>query len=292
MTKFIADPEPLDDIEHIVLDNAFHGGLHYSEAGSYESCYDYDMNSMYCSYMQKLNFIFPVTKPTYSTITEEEFTSFKFYPYGLYNVTIKTHHKLWNMKKQGWFTHYDLQIAKLLNMTFSINENRTNAVNYASKDCLRGNKTFEAFVSYFTDLEKKTSKEYVKPIRNSLWGFFSKKNKVIKRFKKGEYIDIDNYDVKSLVNGKSTTTIEMADITDIFKFPWARCSIFLTAYCRLQMIKTLLQLDMNDIVCVNTDGFVSKKKQPHLPISDEIGEWKVKQYGNCKVINSNNVIFS
>lgn len=293
MTKFIADPEPLDDIEHIVLDNAFHGGLHYSQPGEYEDCIDYDMNSMYCNYMKKLNFIFPVKKPSYNTMSTEDFNNLKFYPYGLYNVTVNTHHKFWNMKKQGWFTHFDLEIAKLLNMKVSINEHKTNAILYASKDCLRGNKTFEEFVDYFTDLEKKTSKDYVKPIRNSLWGFFSKKNKVIKRFKKGDSIDIDNYDIKSMVNGNNTTTIEMTDNTDIFKFPWARCSIFLTAYCRLQMMRIILNCkNIDDIVCINTDGFVSKTQQSQLVISDEIGDWKIKQSGDCKVINSNTVIFS
>jgi len=293
MTKYIVDPVPLDTMEHIVLDNAFHGGLHYSQPGEYENCYDYDMNSMYCSYMKKLNFIFPIAKPTYLTMTIIDFNELKFYPYGLYNVTIKTHNKFWNMKKQGWFTHFDLQMAKLLDIAISINEHITNAVLYSSKDCLRGNKTFEEFVDYFTDLEKKTSKDYVKPIRNSLWGFFSKKNKVIKRFKKGDFIDIDNYDVKSMVNGDSTTTIEMTDNTDIFKYPWARCSIFLTAYCRLQMIRIILNCkNVDDIVCINTDGFISKTEQPHLKISNDIGDWKIKQTGDCKVINSNRIIFS
>jgi hypothetical protein len=293
MTKFIADPEPLDDMEHIILDNAFHGGLHYSQPGEYENCIDYDMNSMYCNYMRKLNFMFPVKKPEYKQMTTHNFNNLQFYPYGLYNVTIKTHHKLWNMKKQGWFTHFDLQIAKMLHMDFSINEHQTNAVLYPSSDCIRGNKAFDEFVTYYTDLENKTSKDYVKPIRNSLWGFFSKKNKVIKRFKKGDFIDIDNYDIKAMINGNNTTTIEMTDNTDIFKFPWARCSIFLTAYCRFQMMKFILDCkNLDDIVAINTDGFVSKTQQNQLVVNDSIGFWKIKQRGNCKVINSNTIIFS
>ena len=35
-------------------------------------------------------------------------------------------------------------------MQFTINENTTNAVLYASKDCVRGNKAFTEFVDYYT----------------------------------------------------------------------------------------------------------------------------------------------
>jgi len=46
-TMHIVDPEELDDVEHYILNNAFHGGIHYANSGTYKDCYDYDMNSMY-----------------------------------------------------------------------------------------------------------------------------------------------------------------------------------------------------------------------------------------------------
>ena len=87
-TMHIMDPEELDDSEHYILDDAFHGGLQYSNDGKYNNVYDYDMNSMYCSQMQKLYFIFPVKKPEYKIFTENEFIELKFYPFGLYLVNV------------------------------------------------------------------------------------------------------------------------------------------------------------------------------------------------------------
>lgn len=290
-TKFIKDPEALDEVEHQILDNAFHGGIHYEKKGEYKNCYDYDMNSMYCHFMRKSSFIFPATKPTYKQMTNEELNKLEFLPYGLYNVLIKTHHELWRMKNKGWFTHYDLQIAKMLNIKFELNENKTNVLLYSSKDCIRGNKAFSEFVEYFTNLENSTNKDYVKPIRNALWGYLSSNNATRKRVKNSENIDVDGYLIKEFQSGKNTSTIKMVNKTDIFKYPWARCSIFLTAYCRFQMMKIILDCDkIENIVCINTDGFVSKTKQD-LKISNEIGDFKIKQYGNCTINDSNHVVF-
>lgn len=292
MTKFIAEPQALDANEHLILDNAFHGGIHYAQKGEYKKCYDYDMNSMYCHFMRKSSFIFPASKPTYKVMTNADFQALTFLPYGLYYGTIKTHHKLWTKKKFGWFTHYDLQIAKMLKLEFALVENKTNAALYSSADCIRGNKAFSEFVEYFTDLEKKTSKAYVKPIRNSLWGFLSSKNKKYVRVKKGDSIDIDGFDIKCMINDESVSKLEVADKVDIFKYPWARCSIFLTAYCRLQMMKILFECDnIDNIVQINTDGFISTTTQANLKLSNDIGDWKIKQFGDCTVNASNKVNF-
>ena len=121
---------------------------------------------------------------------------------------------------------------KLLNIEYKIKQNVTNALLYYANDCLRGNKTFQPFVKYMTDLENVTGKEYIKPIRNALWGFMSLKNKNVIRLKGSDTIDVSDLFVDNIVNNENVTVIKTVETSNIFKYSWARCSIFLTAYCR------------------------------------------------------------
>jgi len=181
---------------------------------------------------------------------------------------------------------------KLLNIEYKIKQNVTNALLYYANDCLRGNKTFQPFVKYMTDLENVTGKEYIKPIRNALWGFMSLKNKNVIRLKGSDTIDVSDLFVDNIVNNKNVTVVKTVETSNIFKYSWARCSIFLTAYCRFQMIKIILQCpNLDDIILINTDGFISKTIQPHLVISPNIGDFKLKTQGGCIIHNSNNVVF-
>jgi hypothetical protein len=297
LSQSINEPEAIDNIEHKILDSAFHGGIHYATKGEYKNCYDYDINSMYPFYMMHIKFIFPATKPEYKIISQDEFINREFTNYGLYKVKFGNFHKFWNKKnlKYSWYTHYDIEIAKLLGMTCQLIEDETNALLYASKDCLRGNKVFKPFVEYCDELStnNKELKSIIKPIRNSLWGFLANKNIKTKIIKTTETYDYSDVYIRSLLNTKNHITIKSVEKENIFKYSWARCSIFLTGYCRLKMIQILLQCsNQDDIICINTDGFVSKTIQNHLIISDKIGDMKIKQQGDCIVNHSNSVIFN
>ena len=76
--------------------------------------------------MKQLNFIFPSTKPTYTTFTVDEFNNLKFYNFGLYRVSFDLDennklHKLWTITtKLSWYTQHDLNAAKELNIKINI----------------------------------------------------------------------------------------------------------------------------------------------------------------------------
>ena len=300
MSQSIPEPVQLDVLEHHILDDAFRGGIHYAQIGEYKNCFDYDMNSMYSYYMKQLNFIFPSTKPTYTTFTIDEFNNLKFYNFGLYRVSFDLDennklHKLWTITtKLSWYTQHDLNAAKELKIKINIEENVTNALLYHSKDCLRGNKTFETYINYIDNLEKKNvdSKKYLKPIRNALWGCLTEKNKKIHIVTQSETFDLSDYHLESIVDNENSTVIKTIDKHEIFKYSWARCGIFLTSYCRLHMIKILLKCNIDDIVYINTDGFVSKSEIVELKISNNMGDFKIKQKGFCIVKNKSVVIWS
>ena len=294
MSKTISEPEDLDYIEHKILNTAYRGGIHYAEKGEYKNVYDYDMNAMYAYYMKQLNFIFPSTKPTYKMFTAQEFIDLKLYPFGLYRVSFTNIHKLWAIGlKPSWYTHHDLNIAKLLNMKIVLVENETNALLYESKNCIRGNKAFENVIDYIDKLEKnKNISKYMKPIRTSLFGVMTSKNKKFNIVKHNEKIECSDFLLESIVDSEKATTIQTIDKNNIFKYSWARCGVFLTAYCRLKMIQILLKCNLDDIVQINTDGFISKTIIKDLKISKDMGDWKIKHTGDCTIQDSNVVIWS
>ena len=294
MSKTIAEPEELDVIEHKIINTAYRGGIHYAMKGDYKNVVDYDMNQFYAYYMKQLNFIFPATKPIYKILTAQEFNELPFYNFGLFRVSFSNPHKLWTLGlKPSWYTHHDLNIAKLLNMKIVLIENETNALLYESKNCIRGNKCFENVIDYIDKLEKnKNTSKYMKPIRTALFGVTTSKNKKYHIVKHDEQIECSDFLLESIVDSEKSTTIQTIDNNNIFKYSWARCGVFLTAYCRLKMIQILLKCNLDDIIQINTDGFISKTIIKDLKISKEMGDWKIKHTGDCTIKDSNVVIWS
>ena len=294
MSKTISEPEDLDAIEHKILDTAYRGGIHYAEKGEYKNVIDYDMNSMYANYMKQLNFIFPSSKPIYKMFTTQEFNNLQFYSFGIYRVSFTNTHKFWTIgTKLSWYTHHDLNIAKLLNMKIVLIENETKALLYESKNCIRGNKCFENVIDYIDKLEKnKNISKYMKTIRTSLFGVLTSKNKKYNIIKHDEQIECSDFLLESIVDSQKSTVVETIDKNNIFKYSWARCGIFLTAYCRIKMIQVLLKCNLDDIIQINTDGFISKTIIKDLKISKDMGDWKIKHTGDCIVQNKNIVIWT
>ena len=67
---------------------------------------------------------------------------------------------------------------------------------------------------------------------------------------KSDNFDASNYYLESILNNKNYTVIQTIDKNEKFKYSWTRCSIFLTGYCRLHMIKNLLKCNIDDIVYI------------------------------------------
>ena len=58
------------------------------------------------------------------------------------------------------------------------------------------------------------------------------------------------------------------------------------------MIQVLLKCNLDDIIQINTDGFISKTIIKDLKISKDMGAWKIKHTGDCSIENSNVVIWT
>jgi hypothetical protein len=299
-SKFMVEPEALSELEQIALDDSFHGGLRYLQKGEYENVFDYDINKFYSHWLSSSSFIFPISEPSYFKLTSLEFMCMadKSFKFGLYKVVLETNHKFFNYKigKSAWFTHHDLKIAKMLKLKFSIDETCINTLIYDVKNCVSGYKAFRDYFDKCSEWVENAEtqgvpKKIVKSLMNSLWGSMCSKKKVVKRVSKDEVIELDNHHLNRIEFNEITTMLELVQKTDVFKFSWARVC-FITSFCRYQMVKTILSFEnINDVVYVNTDGFISKINQPTLKISDKIGDWSCDSYKKCKVLNGNSVLF-
>ena len=124
--------------------------------------------------------------------------------FGLFRVSFSNPHKLWTLGlKPSWYTHHDLNIAKLLNMKIVLIENETNALLYESKNCIRGNKCFENVIDYIDKLEKnKNTSKYMKAIRTNLFGVTTSKNKKYHIVKHDEQLECSDFLLESIVDSE------------------------------------------------------------------------------------------
>jgi hypothetical protein len=294
-TKNITEPEALDYIEHSVLNQAFRGGLHYCQKGSYVNVIDYDMNSMYSNYMSSNNFTFPMSKPTYTSLTETDFNNLQdaFFSYGLYHIRVNSTHKFLHLpiNKNIWVTHFDLEILKKLGVSFSVvTDSKFNCMLYPKR--ITGRKTFETYTNFMNKMINEVDDKYkpnIKNIRNSLWGYLSRKNTVKKVLKKDDELDISDYFMESYEPKESCTVVDITNRNEIYKSSWCRMSIFLTAYCRMKMMDIVLTNNTNDnILMINTDGFISLTELK-LNIGSDMGQFKIKNKGDAYIHNSNKI---
>lgn len=295
-TKNINEPDELDFIEHELFNKSFRGGLHYcKERGMIvEDVIDYDMNQMYSYFMSSNNFTFPISKPEYKTLSEVEFENMfnEYFSYGLYNVVVSGYDKYLYLptNKNIWITHYDLEILmRMKKVCVKIVQNNSfNCLTYSKR--LTGKKTFSTYTNYMNEMINKETqyKDTIKVIRNSLWGYLSRKNTKLKIIKNDDEYDIDNEFLEEYEPKKNCKAVRLTDKNEIFKSPWCRMSIFLTAYCRLKMYNIIMDNDVDDnIIMVNTDGFISTTELKYINIGSKMGEFKIKNRGNAKIYNSN-----
>src|SRR5690606_33328899 len=130
--------------------------------------FTYDMNSMYLYYMSSAGFTIPTKQEEFEYITNEAFKNIKFYHYGIYRCKITDKHKLFKPSKDNYYTHFDLELCKVLKINVDIIEDgQANCMLYKSGR-INGNKMFGPYVEYMFDLKKKGLP--VKDISTLLWG--------------------------------------------------------------------------------------------------------------------------
>ena len=135
---------------------------------------------------------------------------------------------------------------------------------------------------------KQAKVEGSKSVLNCLWGFLASRNiRKIKTYKQEVAID-DLSLLKKMYHrhyDKSTNTqhysISFYNQTQdkrksIYKFKYARFTPFLTARGRRIMYK-FCKKRIDNIVRIHTDGVILSKPIEDLYLSNDLGDWKMKQ---------------
>ena len=76
----------------------------------------------------------------------------------------------------------------------------------------------------------------MKPIRTALFGVLTSKNKKYNIIKHKEQIECSDFLLELIADSQKSIVAETKDKNNIFKYSWARCGIFPTAYFRLQCL--------------------------------------------------------
>ena len=274
-------PEFINHQEQQWINNAFMGGIIFSQKCKLDNAYSYDVNSMYPAIMSHHSFTFPIMQGEFKKLNEIPVS------YGIYRVLIhrsgdETTDRLFRFNSLHYYTHYDIHSAKELNLKMElIQDDEANALLYSQKRA-NGSVYFKEVVDELYKLKSKS--KYAKRILNSMWGGLSQRNKI-----KRTTINEINLDDDELV-------IDIAPLGDIhkvsyvkqckyFKTPYARLGPFLTSKARYEMVKTLTPYKDN-LFRMHTDGIISNIQLP-LELSTEIGKWKIENEGACEILHSN-----
>lgn len=275
-------PDEISNHEAQIIDKCFRGGLRYYEKGTFENVYDYDINTMYAYYLTNGLFKFPIFKPEYQTITNEQFKQWDCFQYGFYYCKAKGQHKFMTPKDDfEWWTHFDLQIFKMLGFEIELSETSNNHLYYSANTRING-MIFRPYVEELYKYKNEVDEEYkpeVKVFLSTIYGSMCEKNRKKYFASEKQQIDIGDDYLHKIEPTENGVLLETTNSHKIFKNDYARVS-FITAYCRLKMYQNIFKYveNLDDIIMINTDGFATKREIKDIPISSEIGKFKVKQY--------------
>ena len=181
-----------------------------------------------------------------------------------------------------------------------IETNEANTLLYNKDDLCNSNKVFSKYINYFFEMKKNNltpESGISKLILNKLHGLLCERQLISKTATKEEPIDASKIDIvkmKRSMNGG--IDIKYSD-TKLFKTNFARIGAFLNAFCRLRISR--IGFDMIDnIKKIHTDAIYlnqeiniieNNNRNNKVVISDNIGDFKYKNLGNCRIVHINKI---
>lgn len=288
--KEIPNCNEVYDFEYDFIEGASHGPITWCEPTPFEmDVHISDIDSLYpYIYGQCEDFYFP--KRFTNRLETFEFVPNKF-QFGIYsNLSVifppETHKiaKIVLTHRNGYYTHYDLNLAVKLNAKIvkKNNDQMIEAVIYRDEDLLSST---NFFCNYLTPLKRvkttprfQKARELAKAIMNSPWGIMSEhaKGKCVyngeneslagRKALEFSYQGFNTSDATDLeINYKCDETGDFI-ISSIWKRtrkysgPFPRIKPFILSYARCLMVKHALSFNEDDIVRIHTDCFWLKNQ--------------------------------
>lgn len=307
--------EELLPIEHKILKNR--GGIRMAQIGTYKNTSCFDMNGSY-SFSSINNFLFPYKQPELLRITKEEFNNMKYFKYGYYHVIVHPSNnekingkinQIFTFDRMNYYTHYDLEIARKLNLKIEIIEDdEVNFLYYSRDKLIRGDRLFKKYINYWNKRKINETDEEIKQIYkdflNVLYGSFQLKN----------YTNYDVYKDDIRIKGKMKEIYLIDDGVRIkavdekkYKTPLARI-VFLISYQRKLFTEKIfmtknkiideqkINQKINHCIRIHTDSLMTDLSEEEtiklyqLNISNKLGDFKLEEKfkGPCIIENRNN----
>ena len=279
------EPEELSLLEQEWYYRCFKGGLIFCQNNTtLDYAYNYDKKSAYPCLLSSDHFTFPVKQGEFKVLSELP----DILSYGIYHCCIQpsgneNQDKLFRFNSKNYYTHYDIQLARKLNLEINlIDDEQANALVYV-KDRGNGSVYFRQVVHSLYEL--KTKSKLAKRILNAIWGALCQRNKIKTTTKndvnlrKGELLieikDIGNdlHKISYLKNGK------------FFKHNYARIGCFLTSAVRKHMADIIYPVREHVFKC-HTDSILSDKKLDDLIIGLNLGDFALEHEGKCHIHHS------
>jgi len=293
--KSIDYPEDISFNEFKYLELASLGDIYYCKSRDHKlkKAYKLDVNSLYPHLLASLNSVFPMGQPEYKRIDELPST---FCSFGLFKCEMSVGtcdielFKILRKGKYKWYTHIDINDLSKHGCKFTLVKDSMNFISYTK--VVKGSHVFKPFVEKFynakSDKSNKIASSGFKKVLNFLWGTLCQKNKV--SMKKSKISESTNYPAIDSLPTETEDKIRYISNKSPYLNNWARMKPFLQAYSRRFMIKTITKDNLYKTVeHIKVDSIISTKK-PNVPISDNLGEWKLEHEGEIEIIHINKVI--
>ena len=265
--------EDLDPLESQFLDKALSGGIIHRKPGTYENVKYYDINSQYPHILANTGLLFPTGKPEFKKLIE--FYG-DFIPFGVYRAVInkgqETNPFLFRLKTTHYYTHYEIIRARELNYTIElIQDGQANAMLYNGQSRAPAKAIFKNYVQKFYNIKKESKNSIAKTFLNLIWGALTQRHKTYKTLQKS---GDTNLHITHSINKEKMLMVEQYKNDKLFKYPYARLGIFLTAYGRCMISRTVEPI-IEDVLRVHTDGFLIRGGV-ELPTGDKMGQLKLE----------------
>lgn len=283
--RHMEDFDEINKYEETWLIESSRGALICGAPCDWTDCHVVDKNSAYSHAMVKINY--PVKQGSFEIIDD----SIEFFKYGVYRCVVhptgdKMVDRLFNFSKSNFYTHYDLEITKILKMKFEmIQDGNPNFLNYSPDKRKRGVDLFGKTINKLYEM-KQNKVHLAKDMMSRAWGGLVQMRKM--NYIKGDQILPEGAQIKHIEMLKDGS--DMAYYSEPgkqFLHKLGRIKPFLLAYARLQMVKDVYSIN-EFVIRVATDSIASTKPIEHLTFGTELGEYKHEDVTAIKIINCYN----
>ena len=301
--KLNIEVDQIDELEARWLYNFYHnggGGMVYHE-NEYEGNFiTIDENSAYPSTYTS-TMMTPIKKPIFRNLKQKDLKTYmengkecSSFTYGLYRCKVsydETKNKLFKWKfKHDLYSHMDLKRAQELGLKVTlIEDGEVNAMMYEKESLFKSDVFFNECIKYFMDMKKEV--KIAKEIVNCLSGAFAQINRKHLLATQKRRQNVDDFD--SIIPGKveGNHNIEAINMEQIFKYPFARQTIFTVNKWR-NRLSELCEPVKDDIVRICTDSITLNGNhnedtvKKFFKIGTNLKEFKIEMCGRCKIENS------